>query len=97
MGSQVLEVVELPDSDDCVAVLDPMDRPPGIESWHPFDNLVRLRPTGEVVWVAHSPSDMKSWTTGLQMSDGRLIASAWSDRCEVDPATGLVLRRWFVK
>lgn len=97
LGSRVLDVAALPGSDDCVAVLDWMDRPPGVEAWHPFANLVRASPTGEVVWAADPPNDdLKSWTS-VSIHDGTVVANAWSHRCLVDPDTGRIVGTEFTK
>lgn len=90
LGARVVGVVALPDSDDCVAVLDLMDRPAGVEPWHPFANLVRASPGGDVLWSAEPPvGGLKSWTA-VALRDGVIVATAWSLRCVVDPATGRI-------
>lgn len=97
LGSRVLDVAALPGSNDCVAVLDWMDRPPGFEAWHPFANLVRASPTGEVVWAADPPKDdLKSWTA-VSIHDGTVVARAWSHRCVLDPDTGRIVGTEFTK
>jgi hypothetical protein len=97
LGSRVLRVAALPDSEDCVAVLDWMDRPPGVEVWHPFANLIRATPSGEVVWTADAPDhDLRSWTA-VAIEDGIVVANAWSHRCVVDPDTGRIISSEFTK
>jgi hypothetical protein len=54
----------LPGTSDGIVVLDWMDRPKGVESWHPCQNLLRIRPDGSIVWQASLPSaeTLKSFT-----------------------------------
>lgn len=97
LGSRVLSVAALPGTDDCVAVVDWTDRPPGVEAWHPFANLVRASPTGDVVWAADPPEDdLKSWTS-VAIHEGTVVANAWSHRCVVDRDTGRVLGTEYTK
>lgn len=91
LGARVLSVAALPDSEDCVAVVDWTDRPRRLEAWHPFANLVRASPTGEVMWAADPPrDDLKSWTA-VAVHDDTVVAYAWSHRCTLDPDTGRIV------
>lgn len=97
LGSRVLSVAALPGTDDCVAVVDWTDWPPGVEAWHPFANLVRASPTGDVVWAADPPEDdLKGWTS-VAIHEGTVVANAWSHRCVVDPDTGRILDTEYTK
>jgi hypothetical protein len=88
----------LPDTPDGVVLLDWMDRPPGIEEWHPYQNVLRIRPDGSIVWRAELPSGetLKSFTA-TSWDEGRLIAQAWSHRCVLDAETGRILETTFTK
>ena len=73
-------------------------RPPGVEDWHPFPNLMRIRPDGNPVWTAELPMALgeKSYTGG-EWRDGTLIGFLWANAAELDPTTGAVRRTWFTK
>lgn len=97
LGARVLGVAGIPDSDDCVAVLDWADRPPGVEAWHPYANLVRAGPTGDVAWTAEPPGDdLKSWTD-VKIRDGVIVANSWTHSCLIDSDTGHILSSEFTK
>jgi hypothetical protein len=88
----------LPGTSDAIVVLDWMDRPKGVGSWHPCQNLLRIRPDGSIVWQASLPSaETLKRFTAAEWSDGKLIAHTWSYECEVDPETGQLLTTAFTK
>jgi hypothetical protein len=94
----VVDLAAVTDSNDCVAVFDWEHPPAEVLPWHPYSNLARVRPDGVVVWRSPPPSSetLKSWTS-VNQSDGRLVAQAWSTRCDVNPETGVITRKEFVK
>ena len=42
LGVSAIDAFPLPGTQDGVIVLDPMDRPDGVEAWHPYENVVRV-------------------------------------------------------
>jgi hypothetical protein len=68
-----------------------------------FQNLVRISPSGEIVWRAELPHD-PDLTDGFDAyvyvawHEGRLTANSFSCfRVELDPATGLIVSAEFTK
>jgi hypothetical protein len=49
-GGRVTTALAIGGSDDGIVLLDCEARPITIESWHPYPNVLRLSPSGEVVW-----------------------------------------------
>jgi hypothetical protein len=98
LGVSALTVFSLPRTPDGVVLLDWMDRPPGIEAGHPYQNVLRIRADGSIVWRAELPSGetVKSFTA-TSWDEGKLIAQAWSHRCVLDPETGHILETTFTK
>lgn len=97
-GGVVAFAVGVPGAPDEVVLLDPSRRPEGIESWHPFHNVLRVGPEGEVRWRAElvpQETAAKCWT-GLDF-DGRLRATTYSYECVLDVDTGAILSTEFVK
>lgn len=92
------KVMPLPGTDDGIVVMDWSHRPPGVEEWHPFPNLMRIRSDGSRVWTAELPPGLgeKSYT-GVEWRDGRLIAHLWANAAELDADTGTVRSFWFTK
>ena len=92
------KAIALPGTSDGIVVMDWGHRPPGVEDWHPFPNLLRIRPDGKPVWSAELPLGLgeKSYT-GVEWRDGTLVGFLWSNAAELDPATGAVRRTWFTK
>ena len=96
VGPSVLDAFGVPDSDDGIALLDWSRRPPGVLEWHPYPNLVRLGPSGDVLWVADPPEgdDLGCWT-GAEFREGQLIGHTWSWACDLDSTTGVITEtRW---
>lgn len=92
------KVLPLPDTDDGIVVMDWSHRPPGVEEWHPFPNLMRIRPDGSRVWTAELPDGLgeKSYT-GMEWREGKLIGFLWANAAELDPESGAVRSSWFTK
>lgn len=95
-GGVAYQVLELPGTDDAVVTLNWMHPPEGVENWHSFQNLMRIRPDGTVVWTAPLPGSETSYT-GAKWLDGELLGFLWGHTAELDPATGAVKRWWFTK
>jgi hypothetical protein len=97
-GLVAYKAIALPGTEDGIVVLDWGHRPPGVEAWHPFPNLMRIRPDGKPVWTAELPLGLgeKSYT-GAAWREGTLIGFLWANAAELDPATGAVRRTWFTK
>jgi hypothetical protein len=92
-------VTPLPDGDAIVmlagvdAPRDPFGKP---KAWA---NLIRVQPTGTVVWRAHpiENSGGDCWV-GYSLRVGGLQASTWSGySCELDLQTGRILSKSFTK
>ncbi|MBV8985413.1 MAG: hypothetical protein JO248_13330 [Acidimicrobiia bacterium] len=96
-GQDAYEAIALPGSDDGIVVFDWSKRPEGVEQWHPYENLVRIRRDGSIVWTAPLPGDQNSYTGVKVHDDGRLLGFLWSHTAEIDPETGEVVRWWFTK
>ena len=95
LGVSALAAFPLPGSEDGIVVLDWMDRPTGLEAWHPYRNLVRITSTGKIVWRAELPQGEMSFTEAHW--EGGLLAFGWEHRCRLDPETGLVIEAIFTK
>jgi hypothetical protein len=79
-------------------LLDPDRRPDGLEVWHPFHNVLRVGPAGELLWRAELPrheTTAKCWL-GLTLDDS-LRAVTYSYECELDPDSGRILSTTFTK
>ena len=96
LGVVALDAFSLPGTTDGIVVLDWMDLPEGVESWHSFHNLVRIRSDGNTVWQAELPDAEPSFVQA-KWDEGVLFASAWSHCCKVDPETGQILETTFTK
>ncbi len=97
-GLVAYRAIALPDTNDGIVVMDWSHRPPGVEDWHPFPNLLRIRPDGNPVWTAELPLRLgEKCYTGIEWRDGKLIGFLWANAAELDPATGAVRRSWFKK
>lgn len=98
-GGAVLMTLRVPESEDVIVLLDPERRPDGVLAWHPFHNVVRIDPSGRVKWRAElvpHETTAKAWY-GIEWDGRRLRAWTWSYDCELDEATGTILRTKFTK
>lgn len=97
-GLVAYKVLPLPDTDDGIVVMDWSHRPPGVEEWHPFPNLMRIRPDGSRVWTAELPDGLgEKAYTGMEWREGRLIGFLWANATELDPESGAARSSWFTK
>ena len=96
-GSAVVTVI--PVEDDAIVLLDPEDRPVGVEQWHPFHNVLRLRRDGSVVWRADLVPGETAWKCWLTMAEegDEIVLRTASYEATVDPATGKLGRVEFTK
>lgn len=96
-GHRVRQVAGLSETDDAMVLL---ESPPIDDSRQPFPNLLRVRPTGSVVWRAELPVP-GDWTDSyveFEQNDGVLSANSWSCYYVVlDRETGRILSREFTK
>ncbi len=91
-GYPVWKALSAPDSDDFLVLLR-YDRGPKT-----FQNLLRIRPDGSVVWQAELPDRIFDTYVGMEWSDGRLTAGSWSGfEVVLDPDTGRILSQKFTK
>jgi hypothetical protein len=93
-GYPVKEAVALPGADDCIVLYPYMSSQQRI-----FDNLVRCRCDGSVVWRAELP-ETSEWDAyvAVQLGKDGLTANSWS--CwyvTLDPDTGRILSARFTK
>ena len=97
-GGFVLKRVGLPDTEDSVVLLDPDRRPEGVLPWHPFANLLRVTPGGEVVWRAEplAGDDWKCWV-GVASDDRTLRAWGSAHVCVIDVESGSIVSSSFTK
>jgi len=93
----VIRELHLPDSDD-VVLLDPEQRPEGIEAWHPFHNVLRLGPAGEVRWrCALLPESTWKCYLSVEWVGDRMVAETPSYKVTLDPASGAIIDSVFTK
>ena len=98
-GGVVMTVLSLVGSSDSIVLLDPERRPPGVLHWHPFANVLRVTASGEIVWrgdLLRQETTAKCWI-GVAWVGPRLRAWTYSYECELDPATGRIVRSHFTK
>jgi hypothetical protein len=95
-GRLAWRAMALPGTDDGVVVFDWIDVPAGVERWHPYENLSRVRLDGSIVWTAPLPTGEKSYTQAA-WDEGRLIGHGWASAVELDPETGHIRSQWFTK
>ena len=78
----------LPGTEDCVVIVE-----------HPNESsqLMRVRADGRVVWRISATSQFESYVD-LAIKEGRLVAWSWTGyRLTVDPNSGSILEKIFVK
>jgi len=94
-GQPVSILMPLPDSEDCIALLDP-DAGPIHDA---FRNLVRCRPDGTVVWRADLPDwGMADGYVEMTWVDDGLAAHSWSGYwARINPETGAIMSVTFTK
>ena len=97
-GYPVADVVPLPDSEDCLVLLDYYSGR-GIKN---FQNLLRYRHGKGIVWKAPlppaPPDNMEDAYVSMGWYGGNLIASSWSGfAVTLDAATGRILGVEFTK
>lgn len=96
-GSTVLVVIKV--EDGAIVLLDPDDRPAGVEKWHPFPNILRIRTDGSVVWrseLIEHETTAKCWLA-LDEEDGQIVARTYSYQATLDPGTGKLRQVVFTK
>lgn len=97
-GTSVGRLIHIGSDEDAVVLLDHEVRPNGVLPHHPFDNLLRLRPDGSIVWRAGPPlSDAWRCFVAAKTSGGSLFASGASHRYTISIETGEVLDSLFTK
>ena len=93
-GLPVRSVLPVPNSEECIVLLDYAQGPA-----RDFENVIRCRSDGSVVWRAELPVPASNDAyTAVQWADQGLTAYSWSGFSAVlDPATGHIITRTFVK
>jgi outer membrane protein assembly factor BamB len=62
-----------------------------------WENLARINPTGEIIWRIGAP-DSSDIFVDVTIEDDRLYAQSWlGSRFLLDPKSGQVLERSFIK
>lgn len=94
-GYQARELLELPDSNQCIILLDRSQesRP------RSFQNLIAINCCGDVVWRAELPdiSGTDAYVS-FSLQNGSLFANSWSCfRVTIDLETGAILAREWTK
>ncbi|MGD0638131.1 MAG: hypothetical protein ABSA72_08860 [Nitrososphaerales archaeon] len=95
----VITELPVPGSEEVIVLLDPEDRPVGVEAWHPFPNVMRLSSGGEVLWRCALLPQETAWKCYLavEWQGDKLIAKAPSYRVTLDPMSGAIIDSEFVK
>jgi hypothetical protein len=98
-GKPAKVVVAIPGTDDAAVLLDAEAGPRDAIGLRTWPHLLRIRPTGEVVWrIAATSAGERDWWTALQVVDGSLTANTWSCYYQtLDPNTGRTLSSVFTK
>lgn len=92
-GYPVDIALPVPDSDDCLVLLQSWARP-----GYGLLNLIRIRPDGSIVWRAEQP--MRAHDRYLDVEWTEQGLAAWSSsgfNVVLDPDTGRILAREFTK
>jgi hypothetical protein len=97
-GSRVVTTLRVNGSDDVIVLLDPDVRPPGVEKWHPYPNILRLSPSGDVLWRSELlPDDTWKCYLTVAWEGDALIAHASANRVRLDPSSCAVIGSTFTK
>ena len=92
-GYAVRKILEIPNSDDVIVLLVYWDDPAKF-----FQNLIRLAPSGDVVWRAKYPMTTHDAYVEINWQGSELIGNTWDGYWTVlDADTGNVLSSTFVK
>ena len=98
-GGVVVTRLDIEGSTDSIVLLDPDHRPPEVLAWQPFPNVLRVTSGGDVVWrsaLVPEETTAKCWLT-LEWSGDHLRARTYSFECELDPASGQIVRKTFTR
>lgn len=97
-GGFVLDAISVGDQLHGLVLLDWEKRPPGVEAWHPFLNVLKVDGAGHEVWCAEvPPSETQGSYTGIKVDAGRLIAFGWAGYAILDAQDGHVSDYVFTK
>jgi hypothetical protein len=97
-GGKVITTLPVRASEDVIVLLDPDLRPSGVEKWHPFPNILRVRSSGDVVWRSELlPGDTWKCYLAMEWDDEELLARTASYSVHLDPASGKVTDSTFTK
>lgn len=97
-GGTVAPELPVPESGDVIVLIDPDQRPAGVLPWHPFQNVLRSAPNGEVVWRTELVPGESKAKCGMRVQfDHVLTAWTYSYVCELDPVTGHIVNSTFTK
>lgn len=93
-GHPVEAAWPIPATPDALVLLAYMSGPQGA-----FRNLVRVNPSGRVIWRAELPSSgNNAYVSAEVRADGVIAAHSWSAHLvQIDPATGHLIDTEFVK
>jgi hypothetical protein len=95
----VINELPVDGSEDVIVLLDPERRPTGVEAWHPFPNIMRMSPAGEVLWRSALLPQETAWKCYLSVEwvDDKLVARAPSYKVTLDPESGAIVESVFTK
>ena len=99
-GKPAQVAVAIPGTDDAAVLLSAHAGPRDAVGLRTWPHLLRMRPTGEVVWriAATGETGERDWWTALRIVDGLLTANTWSCYYRtLDPTTGRTLSSVFTK
>lgn len=92
-GYRVWKVLPISDSEDCLVLLEFWER-----SQYAFQNLLRVRPNGSIVWRAELPDRGADSYVGVEWTTGELTAGSWSGfEVVLNPNTGRIISKKFTK
>ena len=96
-GETVLQVIGIPDQEDCIALLN-YRAGLGNQMYGRPRNLVRCQPNGDIVWQIGGPDTVADVFTEIHWTEKALVAFSWSCySCTIDVDTGQFLDKVFTK
>jgi len=91
-GMKVVTVLPVDDNSKCLILLEIAQ-----EKEQTFENFLCVKRDGNIVWKAELPQSHDTFVSFQKTAEG-LIANTWSGyRIRLDPATGKIVERQFVK
>lgn len=89
-GGDVVKVVALPESEDCVVIITG-------GNGDSARNLIKVRKDGSIAWRAEAPPEFGNYVD-IDLQNGDLMAWSWSCYLlKLDPEKGTILDKSFTK